>query len=131
MFNHFSQSNRQRVLPLCNVQVMEKAHVDAVLILGEPFAYDGQFNFATQTTAARIHQLIRVMLRHRLSPPPEEAYSLHRKMAGCFLLCAKLQSSFLCKPLFDEVYDQFVRLHGSEVPVGDVRVPSDTAAVNK
>lgn len=121
-----------RVLRVCNVQVMEKAHIDAVLILGEPFAYDGQFNFATQTTAARIHQLIRVMLRHRLAPPPEEAYSLHRKMAGCFLLCAKLQSSFVCKPLFDEVYDQFTRLHGNEVQVNDVRVPGgDAAAVNK
>ena len=92
---------------------MEKAHVDAVLILGEPFATNEPFNFEKQSTAARIHELIGVMLKHRLTPPPEEVYSLHRKMAGCFLLCTKLKSSVSCKPLFDEVYEKFMQIHYS------------------
>ena len=86
---------------------MENAHIDAVLILGEAFSKEGKFDFGSQNTAARIHDLIPVMLKHRLSPPPEESYSLHRKMAGCFLLCAKLKANVNCKPLFDSLWDHY------------------------
>lgn len=54
-------------------------------------------------------QLIPVMLEHRLCPPPEESYSLHRKMSGCFLLCAKLGSRVTCGPIFEDIYRSFQR----------------------
>jgi len=86
---------------------MQQAHVDAVMILGEAFARDEIFDFGQQSTAARIHQLVPVMMKQRLTPPPEETYSLHRKMAGCFLLCAKLHARINCKPMFDDVWEQY------------------------
>ncbi|XP_058823624.1 atypical kinase COQ8B, mitochondrial [Topomyia yanbarensis] len=82
---------------------MEKAHIDAVLILGEVFSVDGEFEFGRQNTTKKIASLVPVMVAHRLCPPPEEIYSLHRKLSGVFLLCARLNAKIDCKPLFAEV----------------------------
>ncbi|XP_076028713.1 atypical kinase COQ8B, mitochondrial-like [Oratosquilla oratoria] len=92
---------------LSTKQVMESAHVDAVMILGEAFQENKPFNFGEQNTTQRIQQLIPVMLAYRMCPPPEESYSLHRKMSGVFLLCAKLQGRVNCKPPFDDVWNRY------------------------
>lgn len=84
------------------------------MILGEAFASKEPFNFGTQNTTKRIHDLIPVMLKHRLTPPPEETYSLHRKMAGSFLICAKLKATISCKELFDDVYREYWSKRGRE-----------------
>ncbi len=86
---------------------MEKAHTDAVMILGEAFASAEPFNFATQDTTLRIQKLIPTMLNGRLTPPPEESYSLHRKMSGAFLLCARLEANIQCKDLFDTIWNNY------------------------
>lgn len=98
---------------------MQEAHLESVFVLGEAFSTDGEFDFGAQTTTMRIHNLIPVMLKHRLTAPPEETYSLHRKMGGCFLLCTKLKARVKCKPMFDEVWDNYQfktdRQHGTAV----------------
>ena len=86
---------------------MEKAHVDSVMILGEAFACQKPFDFGKQKTASQIHSQIPIMAEHRLTPPPEETYSLHRKMAGAFLLCSKLGCHIECSTLFDEIWDNY------------------------
>ncbi|XP_020380445.2 atypical kinase COQ8B, mitochondrial-like [Rhincodon typus] len=88
-------------------KVFEDAHIDAVMTLGKAFAQPESFDFGSQDTTRRIQSLIPVMLKHRLTPPPEESYSLHRKMAGSFLICSRLHAFIPCKDMFDQVYTRY------------------------
>lgn len=85
-------------------KAMVNAHVDSVLTLAEPFMQDAPdiYDFKDQTITDRVRGLIPVMIRERLAPPPEETYSLHRKLSGAFLLCARLDSRVACKGLFND-----------------------------
>ncbi|CAG8755571.1 3431_t:CDS:2, partial [Gigaspora rosea] len=80
----------------------ENAHVDSILTLGEPFTAP-IYDFSKQTITKRVRNLIPTMLKYRLTPPPDETYSLHRKLSGAFLLCAKLGSRVRCRKLLEEV----------------------------
>ncbi|BFZ61823.1 hypothetical protein YB2330_002899 [Saitoella coloradoensis] len=84
---------------------MTTAHVDSILTLGEPFANSAPdtYDFSQQTITDRVKGLISVMIHQRLSPPPVETYSLHRKLSGAFLLCAELDAKIECKKIFKEV----------------------------
>ncbi|XP_035239669.1 atypical kinase COQ8B, mitochondrial [Anguilla anguilla] len=88
-------------------KAFQEAHVEAVMILGEAFASPDPFDFGTQSTTRRIQDLVPVMLRHRLTPPPEESYSLHRKMAGSFLICSKLGARIACRDMFRDIYHAY------------------------
>ncbi|XP_074601714.1 ubiquinone biosynthesis protein COQ8, mitochondrial [Brevipalpus obovatus] len=96
-------------------KIMVNAHVEAVMILGEAFSHDGEFDFGSQNTTKRINDLVPVMLAHRLTPPPEETYSLHRKTAGVFLLCTRLKANINCKELYDDIHDQYLALKSGEI----------------
>lgn len=86
---------------------MKDAHVTAVMVLGEIFRYHDEFDFASQNTTKRIAHLVPTMIAHRLCPPPEEIYSLHRKLSGVFLLCSRLKIKLSCRPLFEEIVKNY------------------------
>lgn len=83
-------------------QAMLNAHVNSVLTLAEPFTETAPevYDFRDQTITDRVRGFIPVMVRERLAPPPEETYSMHRKLSGAFLLCARLGSRVRCREMF-------------------------------
>ncbi|KAJ5166388.1 Protein ABC1 [Penicillium canariense] len=85
-------------------QAMADAHVSSIVTIAEPFMLSSPdlYDFRNQTITDRVRALIPLMIRERLAPPPEETYSLHRKLSGAFLLCARLGSRVPCKELFVE-----------------------------
>jgi len=86
-------------------KTMLDAHTQSGFIVGEPFGAPGVYDFGgNNSLTQRVSQLGTVMLRHRQTPPPEEAYSLHRKLSGAFLACIKLRARVRCRELFEETY---------------------------
>lgn len=85
-------------------KAMLDAHITSVLTLAEPFLDSAPevYDFRDQTITERVKGQIPVMIRERLAPPPEETYSLHRKLSGAFLLCARLGSRVRCRDLFEQ-----------------------------
>ncbi|KAH7122613.1 ABC1 family-domain-containing protein [Dendryphion nanum] len=96
-------------------KAMLDAHTDSVLTLAEPFRAEGPeiYDFRDQTITDRVRDLVPVMLKERLSPPPEETYSLHRKLSGAFLLCARLGSRVPCRELFEKAVQTYQ--HGGKM----------------
>ncbi|KAL6442096.1 hypothetical protein ACFW04_002424 [Cataglyphis niger] len=117
VINAASEGNRDKVLQLSREmkfltgyesKIMENAHVDAVMILGQVFDNNHEYyDFGGQDVTRRIQALVPTIINHRLCPPPEEIYSLHRKLSGIFLLCAKLGVRIKCRDIFREIYANY------------------------
>lgn len=88
-----------------NAEMLE-AHLRSMELLATPFTQD-VYDFGKQSVTDEVRQLIPIMLRHRLTPPPNETYSLNRKLSGSFLLCAKLGSRVRCRDLWDEIVGDY------------------------
>lgn len=88
---------------------MVEAHIDSILIVGEPFANEGFFDFGNQKMTERIYKLMPVMLKNRLKAPPPEVYSLHRKLSGAYLMNMKLKSKINGRKIFMESYARAVK----------------------
>ena len=92
---------------LLHLQVMRDAHVKSGLIVGEPFLTTGEFDFKASGMTSRVSSYLSVFSEHRLTPPPEELYSLHRKLAGAFLICIRMGARIRCRDLLEEVWSTY------------------------
>lgn len=73
-------------------EVMLRAHKLSGYTVGEPFYKDEAFDFRASKISERMGEHTSVFLQHRLTAPPEEVYTLHRKLAGAYMLCIKLNA---------------------------------------
>ncbi|KAK2993071.1 hypothetical protein RJ640_025726 [Escallonia rubra] len=85
-------------------EIMIDAHVQAGFVVGLPFSKPGGYDFRSTNITQSLTNLGATMLRHRLTPPPDEVYSLHRKLSGAFLACIKLGAVVPCRELLLEMY---------------------------
>ena len=89
--------------------VMLAAHTEAAFVVGMPFAQPGAYDFSRNSEMTRrVGELGAVMLKHRLKPPPEYSYSLHRKLSGAFLTCMRIGARVPCHDLFFSEYEKYV-----------------------
>ncbi|CAM9105965.1 unnamed protein product [Ectocarpus fasciculatus] len=90
-------------------QTMMKAHLQAGLVVGEPFIdRDGEaFDFHGSNITTRLSQHGDTFMKHRLTPPPQEVYSLHRKLAGAFLMNIKLKAVIPCRDILEDVHGRY------------------------
>lgn len=88
-------------------EAMLDAHVQAGFIVGLPFSNPGGYDFRSSNITRSISNLGATMLRHRLTPPPDEVYSLHRKLSGAFLACIKIGAVVPCRELLLEIYEDY------------------------
>ncbi len=86
---------------------MLEAHEKASLVVGEPFLTDEPFDFQTSGITSRLAQYGDTFAKHRLTPPPREAYSLHRKLAGAFLMCIKLKAVIPCRDILQNAINNY------------------------
>lgn len=53
----------------------------------------------------KIYELMPVMLKYRMRPPPPEIYSLHRKLSGAYLMNMRLKTKVNCRDIFMNLYE--------------------------
>eukprot|EP00177_Eucheuma_denticulatum_P005533 GFKZ01010058.1.p1 GENE.GFKZ01010058.1~~GFKZ01010058.1.p1 ORF type:complete len:589 (+),score=97.61 GFKZ01010058.1:148-1914(+) len=91
---------------------MVDAHVQASFAVGEPFQKEYRetgFDFKGNDIPARAAKFGKVMLQHRLTPPPKEAYALHRRLSGGFLMSMKLGARINAARLLDDMVERLIR----------------------
>jgi aarF domain-containing kinase len=98
-------------------KAMLNAHIESGLVVGEPFASSAPFDFKASGITTRVAQHGATFVDERLTAPPNEVYSLHRKLAGAFLICIRMGAVMPCRDLLEEVRDNY-----KFGPVQDLRV---------
>jgi aarF domain-containing kinase len=105
-----AQSHRMEFLTGEENAEMARAHVQSGFTVGEPFQRDTPFDFQASRISTRMSEHTSVFLQHRLTAPPAEVYTLHRKLAGAYMLCIHLGAVVTCRDLLENI----VRVHRFE-----------------
>eukprot|EP00980_Cylindrotheca_fusiformis_P006439 scaffold1376_cov125-Cylindrotheca_fusiformis.AAC.5 len=124
------QSRRMNFLTGDENAEMLNAHKWSGFTVGEPFWKDEPFDFKASRISTRMSpgpapQRFRLHLTpfslfcflYVISPPPEEVYTLHRKLAGAYMLCIKLGAVVKCRDMLEDVVANHVFEDGLPHPM--------------
>jgi len=87
-------------------RAMLDSHCVAAFEVGTPFASAAPYSFAKNAMVANVAKEGPTLIKDRLTPPPEEAYSLHRLLSGVFFLCTRLGATVRASDMLQEVLAQ-------------------------
>jgi aarF domain-containing kinase len=93
-------------------EAMMNAHVESAFEIAEPFSRRTRnlsYDFANSDVSARIAHHGPTFLRDRLIPPPQEIYSLHRKLSGAFMACVRIKARFPCRDLLEHAVKRRIK----------------------
>jgi hypothetical protein len=62
---------------------------------------------APRELTKRLSQHTEVFMHGRLTSPPQGVYSLHRKLAGAFLMRIKLRAAVSCRDVLEDVHAKY------------------------
>jgi aarF domain-containing kinase len=96
---------------------MLRAHKMSGFTVGEPFTKDEPFDFRESKISTRMGEHTAVFLKHRLTAPPEEVYTLHRKLAGAYMLCIKLGAVIRSRDMLEDIVTNHVFEDGMAHPI--------------
>ncbi|GAX20515.1 aarF domain-containing kinase [Fistulifera solaris] len=111
------QSRRMKFLTGDENETMIDAHIMSGYTVGEPFWSDEPFDFRGSNISSRLSGHMAVFMKHRLTAPPEEVYTLHRKIAGAFMLCIKLNAKIQCRDILYDIVKDYAFEDGLDRPV--------------
>eukprot|EP00371_Babesia_bovis_P000568 XP_001609215.1 ABC1family protein [Babesia bovis T2Bo] len=86
-----------------DTEEMLKHHAESVLITGQPFRHQGRFDFSACDIIQRCREKASIILKIRKQPPPPEVYSLHRKLAGCYVMCNLIGARVDARNIFIDI----------------------------
>jgi len=93
---------------------MFNAQYKGTMIVGEPFrTKPGElYDFGQAGITQKVHSILPTLSKHRLTPPPQEVYSLHKKIIGSYLMCIKLRAQVPARSILEDTYDKWNQFHG-------------------
>ncbi len=112
-----SQSIKMGFLTGEENDIMMNAHKMSGFTVGEPFSTNEEYDFVRSGITGRMSEHATPFLQHRLTPPPEEVYTLHRKLAGAYNLCIKLGAKVQCRDLLEDIMNEHVFEDGEDHPL--------------
>ena len=76
------------------------------MIIGEPFRVgkDELYDFGQIGLTKKIGKILPTLSKHRLTPPPQEVYSLNKKIIGTYLMCIKLRARVPARKTLEDTY---------------------------
>jgi aarF domain-containing kinase len=114
------QSYRMKFLTGQENEKMIRAHRLSGYTVGEPFYETNNnvpFDFQRSNISTRMGEHTAIFLQHRLTPPPEEIYTLHRKLAGAYMLCIKLGAVIHCRDMLETIVQNHTFDDGLDHPL--------------
>jgi len=112
-----AQSHRMGFLTGEENEEMKRAHLLSGFTVGEPFQQSSPFDFKASRISTRMGEHTAVFLRHRLAAPPTEVYTLHRKLAGAYMLCIQLGAVVSSRDLLENIVRNHVFEDGMPHPM--------------